>query len=297
MYLEHFQLDQLPFTLTPNTDFFCELPGHKEALNVLLVSIRSGEGFIKIIGEVGTGKTLLCRKVLDVLEPDVVTAYIPNPDLSANGLRKALAKELGLEFSPSIEPHSLLELINQRLLHLHHEGKQVVLFIDEAQALSDQCLEAVRLLTNLETATSKLLQVVLFAQPELDERLKKRSFRQLRQRICFSYRLSPISDDDLHAYLNYRLTKAGHSIAPLFTTRARKLLYKASKGLPRIINTLCHKALMVAYGRGDRQVGHKAMQWAIKDTFASHRPWYWYWLVGGAISLVIVLGVLIKIFS
>ncbi|AHE68379.1 pilus MSHA type biogenesis protein [Legionella oakridgensis ATCC 33761 = DSM 21215] len=151
MYLEHFKLNRQPFSLTPNTEFYCELPTHQEALNVLLLSLQQGEGFIKILGEVGTGKTLLCRLLLNTLDDSFVTAYIPNPDQSADSLRLSLASELGLHPEKDMPQQKLLEAINMRLLELHRAGKKTILIIDEAQALPEICLEAIRLLTNLET--------------------------------------------------------------------------------------------------------------------------------------------------
>jgi MSHA biogenesis protein MshM len=266
MYLEHFKLSKAPFTLTPNTEFFCHLPGHQEALNVLLISLQSGEGFIKIVGEVGTGKTLLCRLLLDKLDDSFITAYIPNPDLSADGLRLAFAQELGIKKCENMTHPRLLEEINKRLLEYHSDGKRVVLLIDEAQALSEQCLEAVRLLTNLETESSKLLQVVLFGQPELDAKLNKTELRQLKQRITFAYQLAPLKESELDAYLCHRLSIAGYTYGSLFTYRAKRLLYKASQGLPRLLNILCHKALLVAYGKGQNHIDHNAIKKAIKDT-------------------------------
>lgn len=266
MYLEHFKISKFPFSLTPNTDFYCELPSHQEALNVLLVSLRSGEGFIKITGEVGTGKTLLCRLLLNKLDQEYITAYIHNPDLSPKDLRLALAMELGLSEDSNTDAHILMDNINKRLLHFHQQGKQVVLLIDEAQVMSEQCLETVRLLTNLETKTDKLLQVVLFGQGELDSKLNRDSLRQLKQRITFSYQLNPISKRELYSYLCHRLARAGHTYGTVFTPKACRALYRSSRGLPRLINVLCHKAMMVAYGRGECLVTHKAVNQAIEDT-------------------------------
>lgn len=266
MYLEHFQLKQFPFALSPNTEFFCHLKGHQEALNVLLYGINAGEGFIKVIGEVGTGKTILCRKILKTLDNSFVTAYIPNPDLNPLELRKAFAQELGINVSAQIDRCDLLNLISNKLLSLAALGKKVILIIDEAQALPDKSLETLRLLTNLETESEKLLQVILFAQPEFDERLKSCHFRQLNQRVTFSYRLKPIRKDDLHSYLCYRLAVAGCTRGSLFDKKACNLLYHASKGLPRIINILSHKALLACYGFGDQIVGRKAMLRAISDS-------------------------------
>lgn len=266
MYLEHFQLKQFPFALSPNTEFFCNLRGHQEALNVLLYGINAGEGFVKVIGEVGTGKTILCRNLLKTLGDSYITAYIPNPDLNSIELRKAFAQELGIDVSGQIDQCDLLSLISNKLLSLAALGKKVILIIDEAQALPDKSLETLRLLTNLETESEKLLQVLLFAQPELDERLKCCHFRQLNQRVTFSYHLKPIRKHDLHAYLCYRLAVAGCTRGSLFDKKACHLLYRASKGLPRIINILSHKALLACYGFGDQMVGRKAMLRAINDT-------------------------------
>lgn len=266
MYLDYFKLKEMPFSLTPNVSLFCNLRGHQEALNVLQFSLRSGEGFIKIIGEVGAGKTLLCRKLLDSLNEEFVTAYIPNPDLEPTELRKALARELGIDPTHIHDQHELLTQINHTLLQHHHAGKRVVLLLDEAQALPLESLEAVRLLTNLETEKTKLLQVVLFGQPELDEHLNKPTLRQLKQRITFSYHLPLMTREDLDTYLFHRLSMAGYTLGTLFTKRARKKIYLASKGVPRIVNIICHKALLAAYGRGEFQITPKLIRHAIQDT-------------------------------
>ena len=266
MYLDHFKLKSFPFSLTPNTDFYCQMQSHEAVFNVLIVSVQNGEGFIKVIGEVGSGKTILCRRLLNVLSDDYVSVYIPNPDLSPSGLRKAVAKELAIQFDEHIDDHALLCLISDRLIQLHAENKKVVMLVDEAQALKADCLEALRLMTNLETESDKLLQVVLFGQPELDTMLHQPDMRQLLQRITFSCRLAPISKQDMNNYIAHRLIVAGHAYDSIFTMPARKLLYKASFGIPRVINVLCHKALLVAYGKGKNKVTKSAMLAAIRDT-------------------------------
>lgn len=266
MYEKHFGLKALPFNLTPDTDFYFSYADHQEALNVLLVALRMGEGFLKITGEVGTGKTLICRKLLNALTDEgLVTAYIPNPFLSPSALRHALAEELGVECPRNIGGHRALQLINHRLIELKASGRQVVLLLDEAQALPQETLEAIRLLTNLETEKSKLLQVVLFGQPELDLQLAQRSVRQLRQRITFSHSLRPMTLEGCLGYIRHRLQVAGGE-SGLFDGRAMEQLYRGSRGIPRLINILAHKAFMAAYGEGSDRVGKRHVSRAIKDT-------------------------------
>lgn len=269
MYLEHFGLKEQPFSLTPNTQFFLNMASYQKAYNMLVVSIANQEGFIKVVGEVGTGKTMLCRKVLNFLEDNTgeyVTAYIANPVLSPKGLFLAFAEELGLDVDVDVGHHSLLRKIRDRLVAYASDGRQVVLFIDEAHAMPEQTLEALRLLTNLETEQVKLFQVVLFAQPELDDMLRQQSLRQLLQRITFSFRLEALDREGVERYVNHRLATAGYNGAALFSRPALKTLYRASDGIPRIINILCHKALMVAYGKGERSVGAEYVRRAATDT-------------------------------
>ncbi len=268
MYEDFFSMKMMPFSLTPNPHFFCELRGHQEALQTLKFSVSSGEGFIKIIGEVGSGKTLLCRKLLEFLEADYMAAYIPNPDLNPVELRKAFAREIGLDPALAHDQHELVTTIHHRLIELHTQGKRVVLLVDEAQALSDESLETLRLFTNLETASSKLLQVVLFGQPELDTRLNQPKLRQLKQRISFSYRLPLMNRTDLDIYLHHRLAVAGYTYSNLFTKKARDVLFHASQGIPRVVNILSHKALLVAFGTGNQVIDHKTMRLAVNDTEA-----------------------------
>lgn len=266
MYLDFFGMRELPFTLTPNTDFFIDLEGHHRALEVIQVALSTGEGFIKITGEVGTGKTLLCRRLLNTLGDEYVTAYVPNPFLTPDGLMLALAEELELQVDRERGRHFVLTQINGRLVELKKAGKQLVFLLDEAQAMPEDSIEALRLLTNLETESEKLLQVVLFGQPELNDLLSKDSLRQLRQRITFSYTLPVLSDEEVHSYINHRLSKSGFPGVNLFSPRAMGELAKASKGIPRLINVLAHKALLVAFGRGDTRVNHLHVRRAIEDT-------------------------------
>ncbi len=267
MYLHHFGLNEPPFTLTPDTEFFFNQGSHQDALNVLLVALHNREGFIKVTGEVGTGKTLICRQLLNMLGDDYFTAYLPNPFLNPTALRMALAEELGIEFARNIGQHRLLKLITDRLIELAGLGKQVVLLLDEAQAMPDDSLEALRLLTNLETEKRKLLQVVLFGQPELDTRLGQRKFRQLKQRIVFSYQLSPLDRHALGEYVCHRMQIAGYMKGrTLFSAAAIRELHRSSRGIPRLANVLCHKALMSAYGTGETVVARVHVRRAAQDT-------------------------------
>jgi MSHA biogenesis protein MshM len=266
MYLYHFGLTELPFTLTPNTNFFLALESHDEALAVLMTALKTGEGFIKVVGEVGTGKTLLCRKLLNEIPEHFVTAYIPNPYLNPDELRRAVAIELGVKQAQRMSVQLLTQRIQNRLLELHAQGHSVVLILDEAQALPEDSLEALRLFTNLETETRKLLQVVLFAQPELDQRLAQTEFRQLRQRITFSYQLRAMKVEEVQQYIQHRLQVAGYKGAVLFSASLCKKITKASQGIPRVVNILCHKMLMLTYGQGNYQMTKKQLAAAIKDT-------------------------------
>ena len=273
MYLHHFGLRELPFTLTPNTQFYLGLDSHNEALAVLLTALKTGEGFIKVVGEVGTGKTLLCRKLLNDIPEHFITAYIPNPYLKPDELRRAVAVELGVKQAQRISTQLLTQRIQERLLTLHSQGHSVVLILDEAQALPVESLEALRLFTNLETETRKLLQVVLFAQPELDEVLSEQQLRQLRQRITFSYQLKALTADEIYYYIQHRLKVAGYKGPALFLPAVTKKLAKASKGIPRLVNVLCHKILMLAYGQGSYTLTARHLILAINDTEDTQLNW------------------------
>lgn len=266
MYLYHYGLRELPFTLTPNTNFYLGLAPHNEALAVLLTALKTGEGFLKVIGEVGTGKTLLCRKLLNDIPDHFVTAYIPNPYLNPDELRRAVAVELGVKQAQRMSVQLLTQRIQTRLLELHSKGHSVVLIVDEAQALPEESLEALRLFTNLETESRKLLQVVMFAQPELNTRLAEQKFRQLRQRITFSYQLRPMTAEEVEHYISHRLNVAGYKGAALFSRKVCQKLTKASKGIPRLVNVICHKMLMLGYGEGQYQLTQKHLTLAAKDT-------------------------------
>ncbi len=285
MYNAHFGLTEPPFGITPDTSFVYACTAHQEALNTLLVAVKNGEGFIKITGEVGTGKTLLCRRFLATHDHNHVSAYIPNPYLDPRSLLFALADELGVILPKEADQHQLLKDLTRALLDFAHQGKAVVLCLDEAQAMPIETLEALRLLTNLETEKRKLLQVVLFGQPELDQKLDQESVRQLRQRITFQCRLTALGRDEVDHYLAHRLRVAGYRGNRLFTESAVRRLHGLSRGVPRLINIVAHKAMLLAFGEGRQQVLPRHVRSAARDTPAARqrRPWWW---LGFAMVLV-----------
>jgi len=290
MYQAHFGLGEMPFGITPDTSFFFTSPHSQQALNTLLVAARSGEGFIKITGEVGTGKTLLCRKFMATLGEGFVTAYIPNPYLEPRSLMLALADELELPLQRDVDQHQLLKSLTQRLMDLAREGKQVVMCLDEAQAIPLESLEALRLLTNLETEKRKLLQIVLFGQPELNQHLQTNSIRQLAQRITFHYHLGPLSRDDMEYYLAHRLRVAGYSGSRLFSRGAIGRLFRASGGIPRLVNIMANKSLMLCFGEGKQQVTRRHVDMAAVDTVQSKAGLRWQWLMAGVSLLIAACG-------
>ena len=290
MYQAHFGLGEMPFGITPDTSFFFTSPHSQQALNTLLVAARSGEGFIKITGEVGTGKTLLCRKFMATLGEGFVTAYIPNPYLEPRTLMLALADELELPLQRDVDQHQLLKSLTQRLMDLAREGKQVVMCLDEAQAIPLESLEALRLLTNLETEKRKLLQIVLFGQPELNQHLQTNSIRQLAQRITFHYHLGPLTRDDMEYYLAHRLRVAGYTGSRLFSRSAIGRLFRASGGIPRLVNIMANKSLMLCFGEGKQQVTRRHVDMAAVDTVQSKAGLRWQWLMAGASLLIAACG-------
>jgi MSHA biogenesis protein MshM len=296
MYLQHFHLKEFPFGITPDTSFFFSSEASQQALNTLLVATRAGEGFIKITGEVGTGKTLLCRQLLQSLGSDFQTAYIPNPSLTPLGLLQELAEELNADTSGLAEAseaqyqHLLLKALRERLLQLAAENRPVLVCLDEVQAMPIETLEALRLLTNLETQKRKLVQVVIFGQPELDAKLDHPSIRQLKQRITFDYHLGPLTGPELARYLDHRMAVAGYDGAQLFSAPAVWILRWRTRGFPRLVNIVANKALMGSYGRGKKTVGLREMKEAIDDTAPLRLPLLRMAMAGG---LIVALGLVI----
>jgi len=274
MYCQHFGLNQRPFRLTPHLAFRYPEPSQAEALTTLSVALAQGEGFIKVVGEVGLGKTLLCRALLDELEVPFVTAWMPDPHLTPGTLRMALARDLGIHLPRRPTQQQVHERLQTELAAMVAAGRQPVLIIDEAQALPASTLETVRLLTNLETEQRKLLQVVLFGQPELDRKLAMPQFRQLRQRITYSCHLQALDRRGVAEYMAHRLERAGAG-GELFSTRAVHRIARASGGVPRLINILADKALLSAWGRGRTQVGAFDVRRAIGDTEDTAGQLWW----------------------
>lgn len=267
MYLEYYHLTEPPFDITPNPRFLFYSPKHREAFNHLLYGIRERKGFVQLTGEVGAGKTTLCRAMLDQLNGSYSTALILNPALNPDQLMKAIATEFGLPIQTmGLDRLDTLALFNEFLLRLVDEGKDAVLIIDEAQDLPDEMLEQVRLLSNLETDNRKLLQIVLMGQPELRDRLNNHAMRQLRQRITVRYHLRPLSQEEVNEYIKHRLEVSGaNGSGPFFTRPALWRIYKYSKGIPRLVNALCDKALLAGYVHQRRKIDYRTVGTAIRE--------------------------------
>lgn len=259
MYLDFFSLKKFPFRITPDPSMF--FPGGDNGpgvvLNALVYAVTSGEGIVKVVGEVGSGKTMLCRMLEERLPDSVEIVYIANPSLSARDIIYAIAFELDLDVDASTERLMVMHKLQDYLLRKHSEGGTVVVFIEEAQGMPIETLEEIRLLSNLETHRHKLMQIILFGQPELDKNLQGRNIRQLRERITHSFYLEPMSQEQTSDYLQYRMQAAGCPWPQVFTTKAEKLLSKASEGLTRRVNILADKALMAAYASSAIQPGHQ----------------------------------------
>ncbi|WP_313950805.1 AAA family ATPase [Accumulibacter sp.] len=265
MYLEHFGLHQPPFRITPHTEFFFAGAKRGATLEALIYAIAHDEGIVKVSGEVGSGKTMLCRMLLEKLPDNVETIYLANPMLSRDEILFAIAEELRIPLTEG-RSHLLLRSLQERLLEIYAAGRQVVALIDEAHAMPPEALEEIRLLSNLESNQHKLLQIVLFGQPELDDRLGQTSMRQLNDRITHNFRLEPLRRDDVSVYLMFRLRAAGYRGPDLFSTAALQLISKASEGLTRRINIIADKALLAAFSEGVHLVDRRQVQAAIRDT-------------------------------
>jgi general secretion pathway protein A len=264
VYLDYYGLKEPPFNITPNPRFLFYSAKHREAFNHLLYGIRERKGFVQLTGEVGAGKTTLCRALLEQLGPQFSTALILNPVLDADQLIKAIAMELGLQVKGLDRLETVAE-INRFLLHQVEQGKDTVLIVDEAQDLTRELLEQVRLLSNLETDERKLLQIVLMGQPELRDRLNEHGLRQLRQRITIRYHLSPLRQNEVAQYIQHRLQVSGANGAPYFTSPAVWRIYHYSVGVPRLINAVCDKCLLAGYVQQRDKIDFRMVGRAIRE--------------------------------
>ncbi len=264
MYLKFYGLNLSPFDITPNPRFLFYSVKHREAFNHLLYGIRERKGFVQLTGEIGAGKTTLCRALLEQLDPHFSTALLLTPVLDANELMKAIATEFGLN-TKGLDRLETMAAINDFLIKQTMLGKDCVLIIDEAQNFSDDLLEQVRQLSNVETDDRKLLQIVLIGQPELRDRLNNPRLRQLRQRITVRYHLKALDRLETRLYIRHRLQLAGANGKPAFTNPALWRVFRYSKGVPRLINALCDKALLAGFVRQSRQINFGMVGRAIRE--------------------------------
>ena len=264
MYEEFYGLSAPPFSITPDPRYLFFSRRHREAFEHMLYGITQRKGFIQITGEVGAGKSTLCRAILEELGDGYATALIFNPVMSGIQLLRSILHELDLDDHGN-DRLRLTRRLNEFLLARVQAAQDVVLFIDEAQDLSDEMLEEVRLLSNLETDDRKLLQIVLLGQPELRERLERPELRQLRQRITVRYHLGPIDAEETEAFIRHRLSVAGSNGRPAFTPRAVRTIHRRSRGVPRLINAICDKTLLAGYVEGRDLLGWWQVQRAVRD--------------------------------
>ncbi|MGB2831602.1 MAG: AAA family ATPase [Methylotenera sp.] len=266
MYYPHFGLKEPPFKITPNTDFFYSGGNRGAILDALVYAISNGEGIIKVVGEVGSGKTMLCRMLQTILPEKIESIYLANPSVAPEDVLHAIAFELQLKLPKNADRLKVMQALQAHLLNRHAEGRQVVIFVEEAQGMPLATLEEIRLLSNLETKQDKLLQIVLFGQPELDTNLNQAHIRQLRERITHSFHLGPLQTKDISEYLIFRLRAAGYFGPHLFTDEAIKKLSSAAEGLVRRVNILAEKSLLAAYAENVHLVTVKHVNAAIQDS-------------------------------
>ncbi len=297
MYLEHFGLREAPFKITPHTEFFFAGANRGETLEALLYAITSGEGIVKVTGEVGAGKTMLCRVLIERLPPTVETIYFAVPSLSPDELLATVANDLGVEVDGT-NVTKTIRALQTRLIEIYANGKRVVALIDEAHAMPVETLEQIRLLSNLETSHEKLIQIVLFGQPELDQHLSMPNIRQLKERITHSFLLLPLPPRDIKDYLNFRLRAAGYRGPDLFNTDALKIIAEASEGLTRRINIYADKTLLAAFAAGTHTISCDHVRAAIADTqIVLAAPKYSRKLIATAVVVTLLIGVSLGFFA
>src|SRR5881628_3159855 len=288
MYAAYFGLTERPFSLAPDPRYLYLSDAHREALAHLLYGLGEGGNFVQLTGEVGTGKTTVCRALLEQLPPDVDVAMIFHPRLTSVELLAAVCDELRVPYpSGTTSLKVLVDALSQALLDAHARGRRTVLIIDEAQNLSARVLEEVRLLTNLETTKEKLLQVVLIGQPELADLLSRRNLRQLSQRVTARYHLRPFSEAESQRYVQHRMEVAGQRQA-IFTRQAVRAAHRLSRGIPRLLNTICDRALLGAYATGQTRVKEAVVRRAAREVLGARRSWRWVAATAAAVLLVLV---------
>lgn len=263
MYLEIYGLKQSPFNITSDPRFFFESLSHKEVLASLFYGIQEKKGIILITGEVGTGKTTLCKALLNKLPPNIKTSLILNPYFSEVQLLQAIVEDFGLKPKKKTRL-DIINVLNSFLVDINSNGENAVVIIDEAQNLSNRQLEQIRLLSNLETSTDKLLQIVLIGQPELTDKLNRFSLRQIRQRIFVKHNLRPLGQAEVERYVNFRLKQAGADHI-VITSESFKLIYEFSKGIPRLINMLCDRVLLLGFVKEKSIFGPEMFSQCIKE--------------------------------
>jgi general secretion pathway protein A len=272
MYTSFFGLNEKPFTITPDPRYLFMSERHGEGLAHLLYGVTESGGFIQLTGEIGTGKTTLVRTLLGQIPAEVDIALILNPQLTAVEFLTAICEELGISLPEDKDSaKALVDALNQHLLDAHARGRRTILLIDEAQNLADDVLEQLRLLTNLETAKQKLLQIILIAQPELREKLSQHNLRQLSQRVTGRYHLEPLSREEADKYIDHRLRVAG-ALTEIFDTRARREVFRLSGGVPRVMNVICDRALLGAYSRETRIVSKRLVRRAANEVSGQPLP-------------------------
>ncbi len=293
MYLEHFGLTEPPFKITPVTEFFFSGANRGEILDALIYAITDSEGIIKISGEVGSGKTMLCRMLLDRLPSNIKAIYLSNPSLSRDELLYAIADGLELDLDGQ-RVSVLLQNLHNHLVDRHNMGERCVVLVDEAHAMPLDTLEELRLLYNLQVGKNKLIQIVLFGQPELDEKLEQTNMRQLKDRIVHHFNMQPLSKKVIESYLMFRMRAAGYHGPDIFSAAAVKLIGKASNGLMRRVNILADKSLLAAFVENTHNIEEKHVQAAIRDSEISPNK---HWLknkntalAGAAAALAIVIA-------
>ncbi|MBI2067760.1 MAG: AAA family ATPase [Deltaproteobacteria bacterium] len=265
MYLDFFSFSERPFDVTPDTRFLYPSPQHEAAIETLRYGIRERRGFMVLTGEVGTGKTTSIRQLLNSMEEKVETALIINPLISTLELLQSITRDFGLDTGSAVSIQEQIGLLNHFLLETDRKGKIAAVIIDEAQNLSLEALEMVRLLSNLETETHKLLQIILVGQPELDSKLNQEALRQLRQRIQIRYFLGPLSRSETQAYILHRIRKASPKCCLVFNPEALERIHNYTSGIPRLINTLCELTLLAAYTRETHMITKKIVEIAFHE--------------------------------